>query len=127
MTISKYALTVGAGLLALSFAVPVSAAPVLSNTAAVKSATDAQVTEVRWRPGAAVAVGVGAGLLAGAAIASSQPRYYSDPYYGPGYAPGYYAQPEYYAPPPSYGYYNEGYQYQSNRYYNGRRDTNSAW
>jgi hypothetical protein len=127
MTISKNALGIGvAGLLALSAVVPASAAPVLSNTAAVKQAADAQVTEVRWRPGAAVAVGVGAGLLAGAAIASSQPRYYSDPYYAPGYAPAptYYGAPEveYYEPAPTY----YGNPYRSQRYYNGRADTNSS-
>ena len=120
MTISKYALTVGAGLLALSFAAPVSAAPVLSNAAAVKSATDAQVTEVRWRSGAAVAVGVGAGLLAGAAIANSQNGYYySDPYYTP--PPAYY-----YSPEPDYGYYGYTYSGPSRRWYNGRRDTNAT-
>ena len=126
MSISKNVLGIGvAGLLALSAALPASAAPVLSNTAAVKQADEAQVTQVRWRPGAAVAVGVGAGLLAGAAIASSQPRYYSDPYYAP--APAYYGSPEveYYKPAPSYGYYS-GNPYRSQRYYNGRADTNAV-
>jgi hypothetical protein len=120
MTISKYALTVGAGLLALSFAVPASAAPVLSNTAAVKSATDAQVTEVRWRSGAAVAAGVGAGIIAGAAIANSNNYYYSDPYYAPAYGPSYYSVE------PDYGYYGYTYSGPSHRWYNGRRDTNAS-
>ena len=131
MSISKHVLGVGvAGLLALSAALPASAAPVLSNTAAVKQASEAQTTPVRWRGGGAVAAGVGVGLLAGAAIASSNRGYYADPYYAPGYAPaygqGYYApEPEYYAPAPSYGYYS-GNPYRSPRYYNGRADTNAV-
>ena len=130
MNISRNVLGIGvAGLLALSAVVPASAAPVLSNTAAVKSAADAQTTQVRWRPGAGVAIGVGAGLLAGAAIASSQRPYYSDPYYAPG--PTYYGPAETYYEPaptyevaPSYGYY--GSPYRSHRYYNGRSDTNAT-
>jgi hypothetical protein len=127
MTISRNILGIGfAGLLALSAVVPVSAAPLLSNTAAVKSAADAQITQVRWRNSGAIAAGVGVGLLAGAAIASSQRPYYSDPYYAPGYAPGYYAaEPEYYAPAPAYGYYGRN-PYSSPRYYNGRADTNAV-
>jgi hypothetical protein len=129
MSISRNVLGVGvAGLLALFAVVPASAAPVLSSTSAVKSAADTQTTQVRWRNGGAVAAGVGVGLLAGAAIASSQQRsYYSDPYYAPApaYAPGYYAaEPEYYAPAPSYGYYSNP--YRSSRYYNGRADTNAV-
>ena len=121
MNISKYALSVGAAsLLALSFAANASAAPVLSNTEALKSASDPQVTQVRWRNGAAVAVGVGAGIVAGAAIANSNNNYYySDPYYAPA--------PEYYAAEPDYGYY--GYAAPagpSHRWYNGRRDTNAT-
>ncbi len=135
MSISKHVLGVGvAGLLALSAAMPASAAPVLSNTAAVKQAAEAQTTEVCWRNnGGAVAAGVGVGLLAGAAIASSQQRsYYADPYYAP--APQYYGSQqyygsptvEYYEPAPSYGYYGGGNPYRSSRYYNGRADTNSV-
>ena len=103
MSISKYALSVGAaGLLALSLAPPASAAP----------------------RGAAVAAGVGVGLLAGAAIANSQNNYgyYRDPYYAPSYGPTYYG----YETAPSYGYYDNGPTYRSSRYYQGRADTNAT-
>jgi hypothetical protein len=83
--------------LGLCAAAPVSAAPVLSNTAALKSAADNSVTEVRWgiRRGvvrAAVATGVGL-AVAGAA------RSYA---YGYGYPYGY--QSYNYGYPSSYGY-----------------------
>jgi hypothetical protein len=134
MTTSRYALSFGlaAALAAVAIA-PASAAPVLSNTVAVKSAASDSVTDVRWRRGGAVAAGIGAGIALGA-IAASQPRYY-DPYYGSyGYGPTYvapaptyyggYHEP-YYAPAPAYGYGYYGYP-ESNRYYRGRADTNAA-
>ena len=99
MSISKIALFAGAGALALSFAVPASAAP----------------------RGAVIAAGVGAGIVAGAAIASANNGYYySDPYYGTAYGP------DYYAPAPAYGYYGDGYAYRGHRWYQGRRDTNAT-
>jgi hypothetical protein len=113
MRISKFTLGIGAaGLLAALLIAPASAAPVLSNTAAVKSASDVQPTQVRWR-GGAIAAGVGAGLVAGAVIAS-QPRYgYDSRYYDSGY--------NY---PQSYGY---GYGYpqtqENHSFYQGRVDT----
>ena len=67
-----------------------------------------------WRGnrGAAIAAGVGLGILGTAAIAASRPRY-AEPVYGYdyGYAPGYvYEEPVYVAPrryyaPRYYGYY----------------------
>jgi hypothetical protein len=48
-TLIKCSLVVGAaGALTLSTAAPAAAAPLLSNTAAVKAATAAAVTNVRW-------------------------------------------------------------------------------
>jgi hypothetical protein len=95
-SISKGILGIAAaGALALSFAAPASAA--------------------RWHRGGAVAAGAAAGFVAGAAIASSQPRYYGDTYYDGGYAP-------------SYGY-AEDYGYPagpSSRWYNGRYDSNGV-
>jgi hypothetical protein len=85
--INKHALALGlAGAVALGGASAM-AAPVLSNTAAVKAAAPSDVTDVRWRGGgrtaAAAGVGFAAGALVGAAAASS---YRSGPYaYDAGY------------------------------------------
>ena len=123
MNISKFAFGIGAaGLLAASLIAPASAAPVLTNTAAVKSASDIQPTQVRWRRGGAVAAGVGVGLLAGAAIAS-QSRYYGDSYYEPGYGAGYGYEPGY---DYSYGSYGNSSTAQVHPWYNGRVDTFGA-
>jgi len=79
-----------AGALTIATAAPTVAAPVLSNTAAVKTAAPRQTTEVRYRhhgfgPGAAIG-GLALGL-AGAALAA--PYYgYGHDYPGYGYAPG---------------------------------------
>ena len=73
-----------AAILAVSAVAPASAAPVLSNTTAVKDAAGASATDVRWGGwgwGGAVAAGVIGGLALGA-IASA-------PYYGYGYGPSY--------------------------------------
>lgn len=131
MTIPRYALSYGlAAALAAAMIVPTSAAPVLSNTAAVKAAASDTVTEVRWRGGPAIAAGIGAGIALGA-LAASQPRYpyygptyYSEPYYGPTYG----SYEPYYEPAPVYGYgYGYGYNYHpypgQTRYYQGRADT----
>lgn len=57
-----------------------------------------------YNRGAAVAAGVGLGLLGAGAIAASR-SYYGAPAYGYdyGYEPGYYDAPVYYAPPVRYG------------------------
>jgi hypothetical protein len=103
-----------AGAFALAVAAPASAAPVMPNTTALKSAVSDHVTDVRWRGrggrgiGPAVGFGIAAGALVGAAVAGSAygPGYY---YGGPGYAEPYgaYAEPYAYEPvyqAPSYGY-----------------------
>ena len=101
MSISKYALIAGVGALALSFAAPASAAP----------------------RGAAIAAGVGAGIIAGAAIANANNGYYySHPDYASAPAYGYYG----YDTGPSYGFYDNGPAYHSHRWYQGRRDTNAT-
>lgn len=92
-----------AGALTMATAAPTLAAPVLSNTATVKTEAPLRTTEVRyWHhgfgPGAAIG-GLALGL-AGAALAA--------PYYGYGYGyPGYAYGPGYYGYGP--GYYGPGY------------------
>ena len=90
-----------AAAMALSVATSAAAAPVLSNTSALKAAVTDDVTPVRWRgrgwrghgwgPGAFVG-GLAAGALIGGAIAAS-PYYHGgyyayDPYPGPYYTYG---------------------------------------
>jgi hypothetical protein len=103
---AKTAIAAGlAGALTMATTAPTWAAPVLSSTAAVKTADPLPTTEVRyWHhgfgPGAAIG-GLALGL-AGAAVAA--------PYYGygyPGYGPGYAYGPGYYGYGP--GYYGPGY------------------
>ena len=95
-----------AGGLALSIAGSGAAAPVLSDTAAVKSVVPTATTDVRWRGrgwgGGAFAAGVIGGLALGALAAP--PVYYAAPpvYYG--YGGPYYAAP-------AYSYYGYGYGY----------------
>jgi hypothetical protein len=120
-TLTKHAISIAtAVVLAICAIAPASAAPVLSNTAALKSAAENWATDVRWRRwgwgGGAVAAGVIGGLALGAAAARSSYYYgYGGyPYYGYGYnyAPyssGYYG----YGYPYSGGYYGYGY----GRYY----------
>ncbi len=88
----------------LAMQTPALAAPVLSNTAALKAAASSDLVEVRWRGrGGAVAAGVAAGLLLGAIAGASSAYYGPPPYY---YGPGYYAPPYgpvYAAPAPVYG------------------------
>jgi hypothetical protein len=114
--------TIGVGLagaLLMSIAGSAAAAPVLSSTAAIKSATAPMAVDAQWRGrwggrgwrggwGGAVAAGVIGGLALGA-IASAPYSYYGygpsygyTPYYG--YAPTYYG---YYGAP----YYGSGYGY----------------
>ncbi len=92
-----------AGTLMISAAAPSWAAPVLSNSAAVKSAVAGDVVDVHWRGRGAVWGGVAAGLALGAIAGAAAARPY---YYDPGYA--YYGYPApYYAP--SYDYVPEAY------------------
>jgi hypothetical protein len=94
--------------MAVSAVTPTFAAPVLSNTAAVKSAVSSDVIDVRWR-GRGVGLGIAAGVAAGAIIAGAASRSYYDPYYYDGYyaaAPGYYyGAPDYSYEPAYSGYY----------------------
>lgn len=96
-TLIKCALMLGtAGVLTLSAVGQAAAAPLLSNTAAVKPATAAAVTDVRW--------------------------YYRYPSYGYGYAPYYnYSYGSYgnaygYTPYYGYAYVPYGYSYNSYAY-----------
>jgi len=100
-----------AGAIAATAVTPSFAAPVLSNTTAVKSAVNGDVIDVRWR-GRGVGLGIAAGVAAGALVAGAAAANAYDPYYYGGYynaAPGYYAAPsyEYYGAPT--GYYYRGY------------------
>ena len=101
-----------AGALAVTAVTPSLAAPVMSNTTAVKSAVNGDVIDVRWRGrgvGLGIAAGVAGAAIAGAAAANS---YYGPGYYAPGYYDGYYATaPGYYAPDYSYSYAPRGYYY----------------
>jgi hypothetical protein len=106
-----------AGVLAL--VTPSMAAPVLSNTTAVKSAVSDHAIDVRWRGGGwhggGVAAGVAAGVIAGAAIGAATAPAYSYGY-GPAYgayaydAPVVYGGP-YYGPAYSSAYRNGSYAY----------------
>jgi hypothetical protein len=103
MHITNHAFGLGvAAVLGLCAVAPASAAPVLSNTAALKSAANTSVTEVRWgirRGVARAAVATGVGLaVAGAATSYA---------YGYPYSYGY--QSYNYGYPSSYGYANYGY------------------
>jgi hypothetical protein len=101
-----------AAAMALSVATPAAAAPVLTNTTALKAAVPDDTTQVRWRgrgwrghgwgPGAVVG-GLAAGALIGGAIATS-----------PYYHGGYYAYDPYYAHP-----YPGAYAYSGPTYYYG--------
>src|SRR5262245_47870743 len=113
-TATKHTIILGtAGVLALCAIPPTSAAPVLSNTAAVKSAADSWVSDVRWRRyggwgRGAVAAGVIGGLALGAAAAARSSYYgYGYPSYGYGYTYPSYGYGYSYAPYSS-GYYGYG-------------------
>ena len=109
MHITKYSIGFGLStVVGLSFVAAVSAAPALTNTAALKAAVDNPLTEVRYigRGWARRAVAVGAGLAVPGAVARTVASYaYGYPSYGYGY-------PSYgYGYPSGYGYaaYNTGY------------------
>jgi hypothetical protein len=131
---SRAMAVVVAGATAIAGAVPASAAPVLTNTAAVKQALPGDVQNVRWGwrggwGGGAFFGGLVAGGLIGAAFA--RPYYYGYPgYYGYGYGYGYspyaygYSYPYYsdgYAYPYSYGYGYPSGGYYGGGYYGGWR------
>jgi hypothetical protein len=97
-----------ATVLGLCAVAPVSASPVLSNTAALKSAADNAVTEVRYgirRGVARAAVATGVGLAVAGAARS----------YAYGY-PGYGYQSYSYGYPSSYGYAGYSTSYAPNTY-----------
>ena len=99
-----------AGALALGISAGASAGPLPTGTATVKDATPTATTDVQWRRhrGWGPAVGIGAGIAAGALIGSAVAArpygyYYDEPVYGTPYA---YDTPYAYevAPAPSWGY-----------------------
>jgi hypothetical protein len=119
-TVTKYAICIGyAAMLVLAANAPASAAPVLSNSAALKSAADNAVTDVRWvaRRGwarAAVATGVGLAVAgAAASYAYGNPYGYGYQSYSYGYPSGYgyapYGTGYYGYAPSSYNYGYSGY------------------
>jgi len=114
LMMTRTAKTIIAVGLVVATAIPTWAAPVPSNTAAVKTAAPIQTTEVRYFGyrgfGPGVAIGGLAFGLAGAALAAPYYYGYGYPgYYGYGY-PGYAYGPNYYG----YGY--PGYTYGPNYY-----------
>jgi hypothetical protein len=100
MHVTNYSIGFGViTVVGLCFVAPMSAAPVLTNTAALKVAADNPITEVRYigRGWARRAVGVGAGLAVAGAVASAAAASYG---YGYPYGYGSYG----YGYPSSYGY-----------------------
>jgi hypothetical protein len=87
---------------ALAAGTPGLAAPVMTNTAAIKTATEADVIRVDGGFAAGLFGGLVGGAIVGAAVARPRyyypPPYYYDPYYGP--PPVVYAEPPVYAAPP---------------------------
>ena len=97
-----------AGAMTLGAVAPGWSAPVMTNTAVLKSAhaQNSDLVDVRHR--GRVAAGVGLGLVAGALIGgavanANRGYYYGDPYYARGYGYNY----GYAAPPPPPVYYAE--------------------
>ena len=138
MHISNHAIGLGsATILGFCAIAPVRAAPVLSNTAALKSAADSSITEVRYirRGWARAAVATGVGLAVAGAVASSYaygyPSGYGSPYgytyAGYGYPSSYGYSPYsagYYGSTPygyNYGYTGYGYNYGYAPGYGARR------
>jgi hypothetical protein len=113
-TLQQRAVAVGlAGAMMLGAVAPGLAAPVMTNTAVLKNvhADTSDVVDVRYRGhgyrgygyrGAGIGLGLAAGALFGAAVASSRNGYYyGDPYYARGYGYNYgYEPPAYYAAEP---------------------------
>jgi hypothetical protein len=104
--IRNHAIAFGlAGALAIGLSATASAGPLPIGNAGMKNAATDQVTEVRWRGGRGFgpAIGIGAGIAAGALIGSAV----AGSAYGPGY---YYDQPVYGAPVYAQPYgYEQGY------------------
>jgi hypothetical protein len=102
---------------------PATAAPVLSNTAAVKSAADNSVVDVRWGWGGWLA----AGVIGGIALGALTSPYYSYGYGVPAYSypygyAGYYGYTPYtYGYAPYYGYSGYTTYAYAPRYYRARR------
>lgn len=109
MHITNYSIGfVAATVLGFCVVARVNAAPVLTNTAALKSATDNTITGVRYirRGWARAAVATGVGLAVAGGVASYAYGYPSYSYgYSSGYAPYAYNNYGY----SSYGYNNYGY------------------
>jgi len=109
---SSIAIAVAAAI-TLASTIPLSAAPVLTNTAGVKATASNPVTDVRYyRRGYNRGYGIaGPAIIGGLALgvigAAAGSAYYGNGYYGPGYGPGYYGQPY----GGNYGYYRGGYGY----------------
>jgi hypothetical protein len=123
--IMKQALIAGATATALAITAiaPATAAPVLSNTAAVKSAADNSVVDVRWGWGGWLAAGVIGGIALGALASPYYSYGYSVPAYPYpyGYA-GYYGYTPYtYGYAPYYGYSGYTTYAYAPRYYRARR------
>jgi hypothetical protein len=122
-------------------AIPASAGPLMPNQAAVKAAAPDHGTDVQWRRhrGWGPAVGIGAGLAAGALIGSvvasqsyGSGYYYEEPGYGPGYGAPVYAQPYgyapmYEAPVSAYGYPPPTYSYSPGYSRSGRCTTDEGY
>lgn len=126
---SRAMAVVVAGATAIAGALPASAAPVLTNTAALKQALPGDVQDVRWRGGGGAFFG---GLIAGGLIgaAFARPYYYGYPGYYGGYGYGYapyaygYSYPYY----SSYGYgYPYGGSYYGGSYYGGGGGYYGGW
>ncbi|MDN4999388.1 hypothetical protein ACFQZO_00650 [Bradyrhizobium sp. GCM10027634] len=109
----------------------VTAAPMPTNVATMKTAAGDDVTQVHWRGGWGWGLGgFAAGAIIGSAIAGAPYGYYGGPYYGYGYpgygygyAPAYYgygygpAYPRYYRPYRPYYGYGYGYRPYYRHYY----------
>ena len=106
-----------AGAMALAGVTPSLAGPVFSNAAGMKAATSDPVVDVRYRHRGRAAVGIGAGLAAGALLgagiaAATAPRYsYGPSYYGYGGGPYAYEYSPGYTYAPAYGAYGSSYAY----------------
>jgi hypothetical protein len=129
MYISKCAVALCAAIvMGLCATTQVDAGPVLSNTAALKSAADDPVTEVRFiRRGwarAAVATGIGLAVASSYAYGAGYPYYGYGTSYNYGYAPynyGYAPATYSYGTAPYYGGYGYNYGYASGYYGYGAR------
>ena len=120
MHITNYSIVFGvATVVGFCLVAPVSAAPALTNTAALRNAaaTDSTITEVRYigRGWARRAVAVGVGLAVAGAVARTAASYAYGYPYGYGYPSYGYGYPSSYGYAPyssgSFGYASYGYNY----------------